>query len=168
MTHPKGVLDTSTVLRLDELTTPDLPDESVITTITLAELTVGPLVATDDETRSARQLQVQNAESVYGDPLPFDAAAARTFGLVAAALRATGKKKGARAFDALIAAICISNELPLYTFNARDFENISGLEVVALPRFESPTVRVTGRVGEAGSGREDLGTVERQENLADE
>lgn len=134
VSHPQGVLDTSAVLRVGELEAADLPAESVITTITLAELTVGPLVAEDESERAARQLHVQNAESTYGDPLPFDAAAARTFGLVAADLRASGRKSGARAFDALIAAVCRSNALPLYTFNPRDFHGISELDVVALPR----------------------------------
>lgn len=138
MTHPRGVLDTSAVIRLGELDAADLPAESMITTITLAELTVGPLVADDDEVRAARQLHVQNAESNFGDPLPFDAAAARTFGLVAADLRASGRKSSSRAFDALIAAICRSHDVPLYTFNATDFEGISSLDVVALPPARDP------------------------------
>lgn len=134
MTHPRGVLDTSAVLRIHELTERDLPDEPVVTTITLAELSVGPLVAADDETRAARQVHVQHAEGSYGDPLPFDAEAARAFGHVAAGLRAEGRKSKARAFDALIAAIAKSEGLPVYTFNADDFDGIAGLEVVALPR----------------------------------
>lgn len=133
MTHPKGVLDTSTVLRLGELDEDDLPKESVITTITLAELTVGPLVADDPETRAARQMQVQSAETNYGDPLPFGVDAARTFGQIAAELRLAGSKSKARAFDALIASIAKTEDLPVYTFNAGDFEGISNLEVIALP-----------------------------------
>lgn len=133
MSPPKGVLDTSTVLRLSELSSNDLPDESVITTITLAELTVGPLVADDAAVRAARQVQLQNAETNYGDPLPFDTAAARAFGQVAADLRASGRKPRARAFDALIAATAKAAGLPVYTFNAADFQGITDLEVVALP-----------------------------------
>lgn len=137
MRHPKGVLDTSTVLRLGELDPDDLPEESVITAITLAELTVGPLVANDIATRAVRQIQVQNAETNYGDPLPFDTAAARAFGQVAADLRASGNKRKARAFDALIAATAKASELPVYTFNPEDFTGISDLEVVSLPSTES-------------------------------
>lgn len=43
----RGVLDTSTVVRLHELEESDLPEESLITAITLAELSIGPLVADD-------------------------------------------------------------------------------------------------------------------------
>ncbi len=131
--RPKGVLDTSAVLRLGELGEGDLPEESVITAVTLAELTVGPLVADDLATRAARQAHLQNAESNFGDPLPFDIAAARAFGQVAADLRASGRKPEARVFDALIAATATAAQLPVYTFNPDDFAGISGLEVVPLP-----------------------------------
>lgn len=141
MTHPVGVLDTSAVLRLGELEATDLPTEPLITTITLAELTVGPLVADDVRTRAERQLHLQEAEANYGDPLPFDSAAARAFGQIAADLRAGRQKPRARAFDALIAATAKAAALPLCTFNPDDFAGITGLEVVALQptRAASPS-----------------------------
>ncbi len=58
-----------------------LPEQPVISAITLAELTVGPLVVDDPVERALRQRDVQLAESSF-DPLPFDAAAARAFGQV--------------------------------------------------------------------------------------
>src|SRR3546814_11670758 len=70
----------------------------LITTITLAELSVGPLVAATDAARSARQAHVQQAEADF-DPLPFDAPAARSFGQVAASLRRAGRKPAARAYE---------------------------------------------------------------------
>ena len=135
MTQPvsRGVLDTSTVILLGRL--PDqtgLPDESLITAVTLAELSVGPLVATDDHERAARQAHLQQAEADF-EPLPFDAAAARAFGQVAADLRKAGRTTRARAYDALIAAVAVAQQLPLYTVNPRDFEHIAGLELVAIP-----------------------------------
>lgn len=129
--HARGVLDTSAVIRLGEVDPARLPIESVLTTVTLAELTIGPLVAVDDEVRAARQLHLQQAEADFGDPLPFDAAAARAFGQVAASLRAAGRKPTARAFDAMIAAVAVSRGLPLYTFNARDVAG-TGADVVDL------------------------------------
>ena len=57
-------------------------------------------------------------------------AAARAFGQVAAALRKSGRKPAARAYDALIAATALANRLPVYTCNAADFEGIEGLDVV--------------------------------------
>ena len=108
-----------------------LPDAPLISAITLAELSVGPLVATNDAERAARLAHLQQAEADF-DPLPFDADAARAFGLVASSLRRAGRKPSARAYDAMIAAIAIANELPLYTCNPSDFVGIDGLEVVVV------------------------------------
>jgi hypothetical protein len=128
----RGVLDTSTVVLLGELVAADLPAEPVITSVTLAELSVGPLVAKDEQERAARQARLQQAEADF-EPLPFDAQAARSFGGVAASLRRSGRKVQARAFDAMIAATAIANDLPLYTVNPSDFEGIVGLELHAVP-----------------------------------
>ncbi|MCO8126952.1 type II toxin-antitoxin system VapC family toxin [Acidimicrobiia bacterium EGI L10123] len=128
----RGILDTSTVLLLGQLASTDaLPEEPLITTITLAELSVGPLVASSDEERAARQAHLQQAEADF-DPLPFDAAAARRFGQVAAALRRAGRKPSARAYDAMIAAIALANALPVHTSNPKDFDGIPDLEVVTV------------------------------------
>ena len=128
-----GILDTSTLILLGRITASDaLPDGAFITAITLAELSVGPLVATTDEDRAARQAHLQAAEADF-DPLPFDAAAARAFGGVAASLRRHGRKPAARAYDAMIAATAVSTELPVYTCNPRDFTGIDGLQVIAVP-----------------------------------
>jgi tRNA(fMet)-specific endonuclease VapC len=126
----RGVLDTSTVILLPRITDPAaLPAEPLITAVTLAELTVGPLVAADDAERATRQAHVQQAEADF-DPLPFDAAAARAFGQVAASLRSAGRKPAARAYDAMIAATALSQQLPVYTCNPDDFDKIDGLTVV--------------------------------------
>jgi predicted nucleic acid-binding protein len=108
-----------------------LPDEPLISTVTLAELSVGPLLAEGDE-RAARQAHLQQAEADF-TPLPFDAAAARAFGRVAASLRRAGRKSSARAYDAMIAATALANGLPLYTCNPADFADIDGLDVIAVP-----------------------------------
>jgi tRNA(fMet)-specific endonuclease VapC len=132
---PRGILDTSTVIAMLQIADPAaLPAEPLITTVTLAELSAGPLVARNDQERAARQAHLQQAEADF-DPLPFDRAAARAFGQVAASLRKSGRKPAARAYDALIAATALANRLPVYTCNAADFEGIDGLDVVpvALP-----------------------------------
>jgi tRNA(fMet)-specific endonuclease VapC len=131
----RGVLDTATVIlmgRLESATA--LPDEPLITAVTLAELSLGPLVTDDARERAARQEHLQQAEADF-DPLPFDAAAARAFGAVAASLRRAGRKTSARAYDAMIAATALANDLPIYTCNPADFAGIEGLEVlpVAVP-----------------------------------
>jgi tRNA(fMet)-specific endonuclease VapC len=127
--HDVALLDTGTVLLLPRLNAAALPARPRISTITLAELAAGPLSTEDIAERSARSAEVQQAEADF-DPVPFDAAAARAFGLVSGDLRRAGRKRAARALDALIAATAIANGLPLYTCNPSDFEGIDGLELV--------------------------------------
>ena len=132
MRHPTGLLDTSTVIllpRLDDASA--LPVAPQISAITLAELSVGPLVATTDTERAARLAHLQQAEADF-EPLPFDADAARAFGQVAASLRRSGRKASARTYDAMIAAVALANDLPLYTSNPDDFQGIDGLIVVSV------------------------------------
>lgn len=135
---PSGLLDTNTLILLPRLTDPSvLPDRPVISSITLAELSVGPLVASDPAERAARLAHLQQAEADF-DPLPFDADAARAFGQVAASLRRSGRKTSARAYDAMIAAIAIANGLPLYTCDPEDFAGIDGLTVVTIAHPDGP------------------------------
>jgi len=130
---PEGILDTSTLILLARIQSPDaLPAEPLITAITLAELSVGPLVAATDAERPARQAHVQQTEADF-DPLPFDAPAARSFGQVAASLRRAGRKPPARAYDAMISAVAIANGLPVHTCNPADFAGIDGLQVIEVP-----------------------------------
>jgi hypothetical protein len=127
------VLDTSTLILLQRLEDASaLPAEPLITAVTLAELAVGPLVAAEDDERARRQAHLQQAEADFV-PLPFDASSARAFGRVAASLRRAGRKADARAYDAMIAATALANDLPVYTCNPADFRGIDGLEVVPVP-----------------------------------
>lgn len=127
-----GIIDTSTLILMVRLDPDDLPSTPLISAITLAELSVGPLVATEDLERARRQAHLQQAEDDF-EPVPFDAAAARAFGGVAASLRAQGRKPAARAYDALIAATAIAASLPLYTCNPHDFEGIDRLDLRPVP-----------------------------------
>lgn len=128
-----GLLDTSTLILLSGLRDPSaLPVRPLISAITLAELTMGLLVAKTDAERIAHQAHLQQAEADF-EPIPFDAAAARALGRVAASLRRPGRKPAGRAYDAMIAAIALANDLPLFTCNPEDFAGIDGLSVVAVP-----------------------------------
>ncbi|HEX9044201.1 MAG TPA: type II toxin-antitoxin system VapC family toxin [Candidatus Limnocylindrales bacterium] len=129
MSDPEGLLDTSVVLALHAITDATrLPEVAMISAVTLAELSVGPLVAADDAERARRIAMVQQAEADF-DPIAFDAAAARAFGQVAASYRRLGRKPAARSFDAMIAATALANGLPLYTANPDDFAGIDGLVI---------------------------------------
>lgn len=131
LTH--GLLDTSTLILLDRIEDVErLPDVPLISVVTLAELSVGPLVAATEAERAVRQAHLQEAESAF-DALVFDAAAARAFGQVAASLRRAGRKVAARTYDAMIAATAMSNGISVHTCNPGDFIGIDDLVVVTVP-----------------------------------
>lgn len=133
----RGLIDTNVVILLAHLDAGSLPEEPVISAVTLAELSVGPLLTDDPDERAARQAHLQQAEADF-DPLPLDAEAARAFGRVAAELRRSGRKPSARAFDVLIAAAAVAHDLPLYTTNPTDFSGIDHLDLRAVPRPVPP------------------------------
>ena len=127
---PEGILDTCTLIFLPRIRSADqLPAIPLITTVTLAELSVGPLLADTDIERASRQIHLQQAEANF-IPLPFDSDAARNFARVAASLHRSGRKTKARTYDAMIAAIALSRDFPVYTCNPDDFRSIEGLMVV--------------------------------------
>jgi predicted nucleic acid-binding protein len=123
-----GLLDTNTVIYLEDLQPADLPAEPLISAITLAELTAGPLATDDLVERAKRQRHLQRAELDF-DALPFTSECARQLGLVRAALTQSGRKGATRSYDALIAASALAYNLPLYTSNTRDFADVPGLDV---------------------------------------
>jgi len=129
----RGLLDTSVIIDLERLDPADLPIESAISAITMAELSAGPHATQDPDERARRQDRLQRAEAVF-DPLPFDSEASRAYGRVYAAVVAAGRKaRGARAVDLLLAATACSVGLPLYTRNPDDFRALNDLvEVVAV------------------------------------
>jgi predicted nucleic acid-binding protein len=127
----QGLLDTSVVIALEQVPAGSLPLEPAIAAVTLAELAAGPHATDDPEERARRQDRLQRVEALL-DPLPFDAAAARAYGVVYAATRAHDRKpRGARAVDLLIAATAMANDLPLFTRTPDDFDHLEavGLQV---------------------------------------
>lgn len=132
--HRRGLVDTSVVIDLGQIDPGDLPTEIAISAVTLAELAAGPHATTDPDERARRQDRLQRTEATF-DALPVDAAVARAYGRIYAAVAAAGRKaRGRRAFDLLIAATALSCELPLYTCNAEDFRELDDLlEVVPVP-----------------------------------
>ncbi len=108
----RGLIDTNVVVHLAALDAADLPDEMVISAITLGELSAGPHHPDDPVERARRMSVLQHAEATF-EPLPFDTEAARAFGLVTAAVLATGRKPRRRIAELMIASIAIANQLPL-------------------------------------------------------
>jgi predicted nucleic acid-binding protein len=128
-----GLLDTSVVIDWDDpAVAAALPDESAVSAITLAELAAGPHLASTGPESARRQTRLQQIEASFA-PLPFDAAAARSYGQVVAAVIEIGRSHRPRVADLLIAATAHSNGLALYTRNPVDFVGLDGLiEVVAV------------------------------------
>ena len=122
----RGLLDTSVIIDLDRIDVGQLPGESAIAAVTVAELAAGPHATNNEEERARRQDRLHWVAASW-DPLPFDADAARVYGRVFAAVRASGRTARSRLADLLIASTAASNGLPLYTRNPDDF---SGLEQV--------------------------------------
>ena len=131
--RPRGLLDTSVVIDLEGLDPLQLPIQSAVSAITMAELAAGPHATEDPDERARRQDRLQRAEAVF-DPLPFDSEASRAYGRVYAAVVGAGRKaRGARAVDLLIAATACAAGLPIYTRNPDDFDTLRELvEVVTV------------------------------------
>ena len=128
-TRVRGLIDTNILIQLAALDPSQLPDEVVICAVTLAELSAGPH-HTDDPAEKARRTSVlQHAEATF-DPLPFDAEAARAFGLVSAAVLNAGRHPRRRLADLMIASVAIVGRVPLYTTNPSDFQGLSQLLTV--------------------------------------
>ncbi|MDI5939666.1 type II toxin-antitoxin system VapC family toxin [Micromonospora sp. DH15] len=129
----RGLIDTNIVIHLAALDSDQLPDEMVISAVTLTELSAGPHHTDDPRERARRMSVLQHVEATF-DPLPFDGEAARAFGLVAAAVLATGRGTRRRTADLMIASIAHVHGLPLYTTNPSDFAGLTDLVTVAAER----------------------------------
>ena len=123
-----GLVDTNIVILLADLDENELPDMVRVSAVTLAELSVGPLVKDDPAERAAALAHLQKAEADF-DPLPVHAAVARAYGRAVANIRSSGRSEKPRAFDVLIAATALAHGMPLYTCNPDDFRGISGLDL---------------------------------------
>ncbi len=96
-----------------------------VSVVTLAELTLGVLMANDDD-RPARVATLSAVESTW-DPLPVDAEVARHFARIAAVLRADRRR--VPILDVLVAATAISEGIPVVTQDD-DYDAIPGVEVI--------------------------------------
>jgi len=127
--HARGLLDTNVIVHLPRIDARELPVESAICSVTLAELSAGPLATDDPLERAARMGRLQRVEAAF-NPLPFDAEAARQYGSVYAAVRAAGRTPRRRFADLLIACVAVSHALPLYTVNPKDYAGLEDLLVL--------------------------------------
>lgn len=122
-----GLLDTSVIIDWhDPAVIAALPDELAISAISAAELAAGPHLAADRLEAAKRQARLQEVEMAL-EPIQFDAATARSYGLIVAAVVGEGRTPRSRFADLLIAATAHANRLDLYTRNAADFTGLENL-----------------------------------------
>lgn len=126
MTAPAtGLLDTSIFIATESGRPLDqslLPDEAFVSVVTIAELHVGVLAATDTQVRARR---LATLESVSGiEPLTVDAAAAAHWARLRVRLAEEGRR--ANINDLWIAAVAAANDLPIVTQDD-DFASIEAV-----------------------------------------
>jgi predicted nucleic acid-binding protein len=121
-----GLIDTSVVVDLERIAAELLPEQVAVSAVTIAELAAGPAATDEADERACRQDRIQRAEAAF-DPVPFGVEAARAYGRVYAAVRASGRSSRRRFADLLIAATAVAEGLPLVTRNGGDFAGLEGL-----------------------------------------
>jgi predicted nucleic acid-binding protein len=120
----RAVLDTSVLIGGKAV---DAGLQSAISTVSLAELHFGLLVAADDDTRALRAARLGLVEARYPDPLPIDDRVAREWGRLQAAVANRGGQPRRRSADLAIAATANVHDAILVTSNLKDFAIIDDL-----------------------------------------
>lgn len=100
--------------------------EAAISVASLAELHFGVLVAADPDERARRAQRLGVIEATF-DPLPVDAAVAREWGRLAAAVAERGGQPRRRTVDLVIAATANVHGVPLLTADTADLAIIDDL-----------------------------------------
>ena len=103
----------------------ELPAEGRVSVVTVAELRIGVLVASEPSVRAQRMRTLTELEALAA--LPVDDQVAREFAEVMAEARRLRRRP--KILDSLIAATARALNVPVYTQDA-DFDEIPGLQVV--------------------------------------
>jgi len=125
----RSLLDTSVLLGPSP---GEIQGEIAISTVSLAELHFGVLVARSDSIRATRLRRLATVEQTF-HALAIDATVAREYGRLASAVVVAGRKPRARAMDLLIAATASANSARLYTRNPSDLVGLEDvLEIISV------------------------------------
>jgi predicted nucleic acid-binding protein len=122
----RGVLDTSVLVAREGRPLGDLPDEAAISVVTFAELHLGVLLADDLRVRAQRLRTLSEVERGF-DALPIDDDVTRSFAVIVADARRTGRKP--KIMDTWIAATALAHRLPVFTQDA-GFDDLDGVQVI--------------------------------------
>ena len=131
-TRDRVLLDTSALIDLEHVDLGVLGEaQPVVSAVTVAELAFG--LDTDDLVERHARTDRFYAELREMPVLPFDLAAARLYGTLAAMVRRSGRNPGPRRMDLQIAATAGAHAIPLITGNPADVTGFERLvEVVAI------------------------------------
>ena len=125
----RAVLDTSVLIATD---VPPLEGDLAISVAALAELHFGVLVTSNGVIRAERLRRLVEFQRRF-DALPIDDRVAASYGQLAAAVAAAGRRPRSRVMDLLIAATAHAHSARLYTRNAADLSGIGHLvEIVTV------------------------------------
>jgi predicted nucleic acid-binding protein len=118
-----GLLDTSVfIARETGRPLGELPDRVAVSVVTIGELQLGVLKATDDATRARRADTLSLARSA--DPIPISEAVMSAWARLVADCQAAGIHRTIKLTDALIAATAVEHGLPVVSQDG-DFEKIA-------------------------------------------
>jgi predicted nucleic acid-binding protein len=111
---PAGLLDTSVfIARETKRPLRELPDRVAVSVVTIGELQLGILHASNDTTRARRADTLALARAA--DPIPIGEAIMVTWARLVSASKAAGVHRTIKLTDALIAATAIEHGLPVVT-----------------------------------------------------
>ena len=120
-----GLLDTSVfIARETERPLGALPDHVSVSVVTIGELQLGVLSASDPSRRARRADTLALARAA--DPIPLTEAVMVSWARLVADCRAAGIARTVRLTDALIAATAVEHGLPVVTQDA-DYEQIAAV-----------------------------------------
>lgn len=118
-----GLLDTSVfIAREDERPLGELPDRVAVSVVTIGELQLGVLNATDDTARARRADTLALARAA--DPIPISEAVMVSWARLVADCHAAGIQRAVKLTDALIAATAVEHGLPVVSQDS-DYETIA-------------------------------------------
>lgn len=124
MTEPTtGLLDTSVfIARESGRPLGELPDRVAVSVVTIGELQLGVLNATDDAARARRADTLALARTA--DPIPISEAVMTTWARLVADCKAAGIHRAVKLTDSLIAATAVEHGLSVVSQDG-DFERIA-------------------------------------------
>jgi predicted nucleic acid-binding protein len=124
-----GLADTSVFIALERkrAVRGSPPTTIAVSVVTVGELRLGVLAATDGPTRARRLETLSRAEAL--DPLPVDSQVAHAWAALRLALRDHGMRMPLN--DSWIAATAIAHHLPVVAQDA-DYDRVPGLKIIRI------------------------------------